>query len=141
MLSKWRQHNPVLFLLLFQARNGSRLNLAMQAGQVNWLQIKLGCGGLPGSQGCLCWVVLGWKVAAGHLQVHGQLKQQPGRDTGHAPAGVSLQPGASLWAALLKLELTCSRASQEVLFWALHLGLRKCSISCTFKIVLGWCLL
>lgn len=117
----------------------------MQAGQVNWLQIKPGRGGLPGGGGPSSPSGAGveggrrgWKVAEGCLQVHGQLKLQPRRDAGHAAAGMSLQPGRSLWAMLLKPERTCSRASREVLFRGLHLGLRKCSISCTFKIALGW---
>lgn len=116
---------------------------------MNWLQIKPGCRGLPSSGGPFSpsgagveGARRGWKVAEGyprgHLQVHGQLKQQPRRDAGHAAAGMSLQSGPSLWAMLLKPERTCSRASQEALFRGLHLSLRKCSISCTFKIALGW---
>lgn len=62
MLSKWRQHNPVFFIkfLIFQACSGSGLNLAMQAGQGNWLRIKC-VEGLPGGQ-----AALRWKAAAGH---------------------------------------------------------------------------
>lgn len=141
MLSKWKQHNPVLFLLLFWARNESRLNFAVRAGQVNWLQTEPGWGGLP-----RCWGGR-WQRGPwwGHPQGPGQLKGHRWRDTGHCPAGAAcrLRPGRHSGTRCYtrrKPERTCSCASQEVLFRSLRLGLRKRSMSCAFKIVLGGCL-
>lgn len=145
MLLKWRQHNPVFFFLkflLFQACSESRLNLAMQAGQENWLRIKdkgrMWSGSLVARQH---WSGR-WQQGTqqGHREGYVQPKGWPWNDAGHIPAGTSPQAGMSHWALLLEPEYSCRCASQSVLFHCFQLGLRKCSISCTFKIALGWCL-
>lgn len=107
-----------------------------------WKQVKFGSAGWPrelAEDKARVWS--GFLVARQHWSRRWQQGTQQGHQEGWVQpkgwpwndAGMSPQTGISHWALLLEPEWTCRRASQRVLFHGFQLGLRKCSISCTFK--------
>lgn len=152
------EFSKVQCLILCSQNGGSTILsfffLISSLPSMQWKQIKFGHAGWPrelAEDKASVW--RGFPVATqhwggrrqqgtqrGHWEGCVQPKGWPWNDAGLVPAGMSPQAGMSHWALLLEPEYTCICASQRVRFHSFQLGLRKCSVNCTFKIALGWCL-